>query len=359
MPAIFPNPWLLGLGVALLTYTLVYGTKRLIVTRLTHYFARTPSKWDDILVHALGHTTHIFMLALAVTVAMRFIPHDKKYNLYVYRTFFVISMIQLAIWMNFIVDSIITNFINRKTRKNPAAASSISLIQLFSKFVILSVVILFTLHNLGINITTILAGLGVGGIAVALALQKILRDLFSSLSIVMDKPFVVGDFIIMDQYLGEVEKIGLRTTRLRSLSGEQIIMSNSEILATNIRNYKRMKERRIVFQVGLPLSSEPHELQKAVSLITEAVKSKSGTRFDRCHFQAIGRSYLDIETVYYVLSPDYNVYMDIHQAILLELLTTFRENGLTFVYPAQRIQIDPLEFSTHNLTQPADARSMS
>lgn len=365
MEIVFPNPWLLGLGIALLSYILIYGIKRLIVTRISKYFARSHNKWDDIVVHALEHTTHLFMIALSVYMAIRFVPHDRKYNFIVNRTFFVISMLQFAIWMNFFVNRAVTSFINRKTRINPAAATSISLIQLFAKILLGSIVVLFTLHNLNINITTILAGFGVGGIAVALALQKILGDLFSSLSIVMDKPFVVGDFIMMDQYLGEVEKIGLRTTRIRSLTGEQVIISNSDILASRIRNFKRLKERRIAFVIGLPLSSEAEDVKKAVSLIAAVVSSKERVRFERSHLMTIGRSYLDIETVYWVLSDDYDLHMDIQQSILLNLLTSFKAEGLSFVYPTQKIQVEPQEFFLRTaqndlkVSGPEDARSIS
>lgn len=365
MNLVFPNPWLLGFGIALLSYTLIYGVKRLIVTRISKYFARTHNRWDDIIVHALEHTTHLFMVALSIYIAIRFIPHDRKYNLYVNRGFFVIAMLQLAIWMNFLVNRAVTSFISRKVRKNPAAATSISLIQLTAKLVLISVVGLFTLHNLGINITTILAGFGVGGIAVALALQKILGDFFSSLSIVMDKPFVVGDFIIMDQYLGEVEKIGLRTTRIRSLTGEQLVISNSDILGARIRNYKRMRERRITFIIGLPLACGAEEVRKAVDIIATVVRGKDQVRFERCHLMTIGRSYLDIETVYWVLSDDFDLHMDIQQSILLDLLTSFKQEDLPFVYPTQKVQIEPQEFflrtahSNQNEAFSDDARSIS
>lgn len=344
MQDLFPNPWILGLGISLLAYMVVYGTKRILCTRLSRLFGKTGNKWDDIVVHTLEHTTTVFMISLAVYISFRLVEHEPRYNLYVNRTFFVIAMLQVAIWMNFLVNQWVNSFINRKTRKNPAAASSISLIQLLAKLLIVSVVALFTLHNLGINITTILAGFGVGGIAVALALQKILGDLFSSLSIVMDKPFVVGDFIILDQYLGEVEKIGLKTTRIRSLSGEQIIISNSDMLSARIRNYKRLKERRIAFVIGLPLSSDPNNVKKAVSLITAVINSKDRVRFERSHLMSIGRSFLDIESVYWVLSDDYDLHMDIQQKILMDILLAFKAEGLETARPTQTVHIEPQEF---------------
>ncbi len=344
MKTLFPNPYLLALGVTLLTYLGIYALKRLLTIRLTRFFGKTGNKWDDIIVYTLEQTTHLWMVGCALYLSLGFIPHPKVWNHYIDRAFFILSMVQLGIWANYLVDRWIIMTVNRRTRYNPAAASSISLIQLLAKIFILSAVMLFTLNNLGIKITTILAGLGVGGIAVALALQKILGDLFSSLSIVMDKPFVVGDFIVLDQYMGEVEKIGLKTTRIRSLGGEQIIISNSDLLGTRIRNYKRMHERRVAFVLSLPLFTRGEEMRKAVSLISAIVSSKEKVRFERCHFMSIGKISMDIELVYWVLSDDYTIHMDIQQEILFAIHRAFEAEKLSFARPVQTVTVEPREF---------------
>lgn len=344
MKPLFPNPYVLATGVTLLAYLGIYALKKLLTIRLTRFFGKTGNKWDDIIVYTLEQTTHLWMVGCAIYISMSFIPHPKAWDNYTDRAFFILSMLQIAVWANYLVDRWIIMSVNKKTRYNPAAASSISLIQLLAKIFILSAVLLFTLNNLGIKITTILAGLGVGGIAVALALQRILGDLFSSLSIVMDKPFVVGDFIVLDQYMGEVERIGLKTTRIRSLGGEQIIISNSDLLATRIRNYKRMHERRVAFVLSLTLFTRGEEMKKAVSLITAIVSSKPRVRFDRCHFMSIGKISLDIELVYWVLSDDYNIHMDILQDILLDIQKAFEAEKLSFARPVQTVTVEPREF---------------
>lgn len=357
MRNLLPNPYLLGLGIALLSYIFIYGIKRLLTIRIGQYLQSSKNKWDDIVVHTVEHTTHIFMLGSALYIAFDYIPHNKELTFYVNRAYFILSMIQISIWTNYLLDRYIISTINRKTRQNRAAASSISLLKLLAKLILFSIIFLFTLNNLNIKITTILAGLGVGGIAVALALQKILGDLFSSLSIVLDKPFVVGDFIIMDQYLGEVEKIGLRTTHIRSLSGEQIIFSNSDLLATRIRNMKRMHERRVTFVLSLTLQVDPDGIQKAVDLITEILTHKERTRFDRCHLMQIGRTSFDLELVYFVLTDDYNIHMDIQQEILLEIYRAFIAHNLPFAYPTQTLHHMPTEILMRNLRdsqQPTD-----
>jgi small-conductance mechanosensitive channel len=338
MKQLFPNPVVLWAGISLLVYLGLYGLKKILTTRTSKF------KWDEIVVHTMEQTTHLWMVGTAMYVASRFVPHDKSWNKSLDTSYFILSMIQVAIWSNYLIDKWIMLSINRKTRSNPAAASSISLIQLLTKIFILSALLLFTLNNLGIKITTILAGLGVGGIAVALALQRILGDLFSSLSIVMDKPFVVGDFIVLDQYMGEVERIGLKTTRLRSLGGEQIIISNSDLLSTRIRNYKRMHERRVSFQLFLPLTTKGAEMRKAISLIQAIIASKEKVRPERCHFMSIGKVSMDIEVVYYVLTDDYNTHMNIQQDILLEIQKVFEAENLSFARPVQTVTVEPQEF---------------
>lgn len=354
MKPIFPNPYVLGLGVALLSYLGLYGLKRLLTTRVSRFFKKTSNKWDDIIVYTMEQTTHLWMISAAIFISLGYVPHDKYWNKHIYNAFFIISMIQVAVWLNYLLDRWIVMTVNRKTRSNPAAATSIGLIQLLAKIFILSAVLLFTLNNLGIKITTILAGLGVGGIAVALALQRILGDLFSSLSIVMDKPFVVGDFIVLDQYMGEVERIGLKTTRIRSLGGEQIIISNSDLLSTRIRNFKRMHERRVVFLLSLPLFTRGEEMKKAVSLITAIISSKPQVRLDRCHFMSINKISMDIETVYWVLTDDYNIHMDLQQEILLEIQKAFEAENLNFARPVQTVTVEPREFIMRADSRPTE-----
>ena len=344
MKALFHNPYVLGLGVTILSYLALYGLKKILCQRISKFFHKTSSKWDEIIIHTVEQTTHLWMVGTALFVAIRFIPYPKGWNETIDSAFFILTMIQFGIWANYLLDKWIQITINRKIRTTPAAASSIGIIQLLAKIFIFSAVLLFTLNNLGIKITTIIAGLGVGGIAVALALQRILGDLFSSLSIVMDKPFVVGDFIVLDQYMGEVERIGLKSTRIRSLGGEQIIISNSDLLGTRIRNYKRMHERRVAFVLSLPLMTKAEEIRNAVSLVSAIIHAKERLRFDRCHFMRIGNVSMDIELVYWVLSDDYNLHMDIQQDILLAIKKAFESENLDFACPIQTVTVEPREF---------------
>jgi small-conductance mechanosensitive channel len=210
------------------------------------------------------------------------------------------------------------------------------------KVVLWAAVVLIALDNLGVHITTLVAGLGVGGIAVALAVQNILGDLFSSVTIILDKPFVIGDFIIVGDFLGSVEHIGLKTTRVRSLSGEQLVFANSDLLKSRIRNFKQMTERRIVFAFGVIYQTAADKLAAIPGLVREIVEAQPQARFDRAHFKAFGGSSLDFEVVYWVTNPDYNLYMDIQQAINLGLFRRFAAEGIEFAYPTQTLYVEKL-----------------
>ncbi len=209
-----------------------------------------------------------------------------------------------------------------------------------------TIVLLLLLGNLGVQITPLLAGLGVGGIAVALAAQNVLGDLFASLSIVLDKPFAVGDFLIIGDFLGTVEQVGIKTTRLRSLSGEQLVFSNNDLLNSRIRNYGRMYERRVLFSIGVTYQTPSEKLRRIPRIVREAVEAQDRVRFDRSHFKEYGDFALVFETVYYVLAADYNIYMDIQQAINLRIYEQFEAEGIEFAYPTQTVYVPGLRHET-------------
>jgi small-conductance mechanosensitive channel len=225
----------------------------------------------------------------------------------------------------------------RKVVEDPSEVTTLSLLKFFGRIIIWSLVVLLILDNVGVNITTLIAGLGVGGIAVALALQTVLGDLFASLSIVLDKPFEVGDFLIVEDLLGTVEYVGLKTTRLRSLSGEQLVFSNSDLLSSRIRNYGRMYQRRVVFNLGVTYQTPRDKLIKIPEIVRAAIEQQSKTRFDRSHFKEYGDFALVFESVYFVQGPDYNEYMDIQQAVNLQVHEQFEKQGIEFAYPTQTL----------------------
>ncbi len=195
------------------------------------------------------------------------------------------------------------------------------------------------LDNLGFKISAVIAGLGIGGIAVALAAQAILGDLFSYFAILFDRPFEVGDFIILGEYLGTIEHIGIKTTRIRSLSGEQLVFSNTDLTSSRLRNYKRMGKRRVVFKLGVTYQTTLKQLKTIPGIIENIIKGVKDTTFDRVHFSSYGDFSLIFEVVYYVMSRDYNKYMDIQQVINFAIKKEFEAGGIEFAYPTQTLYL--------------------
>lgn len=204
-------------------------------------------------------------------------------------------------------------------------------------FALWSIVSLLALDNLGVDVTALVAGLGVGGIAIALAVQNILGDLFASLAIILDRPFIVGDFIDVDGKVGTVEQIGLKTTRVRSISGEQLVFANADMLSSQLRNFGRMQERRIVFTLGVTYQTPRAALERIPDLIRESVEADPAVRFDRSHFSGYGDFSLNFETVYFVNTPEYPDYMDAQQRIFLRIHEAFEADGIEFAYPTQTL----------------------
>lgn len=198
----------------------------------------------------------------------------------------------------------------------------------------------FLLDNLGFKISTVVAGLGIGGIAVALAAQTILGDLFSYFVIFFDRPFEIGDFIIVGEYLGTIEYIGIKTTRVRSLGGEQLVFSNTDLTNSRIRNYKRMEKRRVVFKLGVVYQTSLEQVKEISGIIKNVIENVGDTVFDRAHFSSYGNFSLDFEIVYYVMSSDYNKYMDIQQEINFAIKEEFEKRGIEFAYPTQTLFLD-------------------
>ena len=245
---------------------------------------------------------------------------------------------QLLMWSPVVVDHFIRLLIARTSRDgvpDNAIVSSSGVIKAVGMIVAVALVLLLALDNLGVKITPLVAGLGVGGIAVALAVQSILGDIFASVSILLDKPFVVGDFIVVGDKMGTVERIGVKTTRVRALSGEQLVFANSDLLTSRIQNFKRMQERRALFAFGVVYHTPAERLRAIPRIVREAIEHNPNTRFDRCHFKSFGAYSLDFECVYFMLVADFNAYMDTQQAVNLEIFERFGREGIEFAYPTQ------------------------
>jgi len=228
----------------------------------------------------------------------------------------------------------------RKTGKDEFFQNSIKGVLRLIRFLIWAGAICFFLDNMGFKISAVIAGLGIGGVAVALAAQAVLGDLFSYFAILFDRPFEVGDFIIIGDYLGVVEKVGIKTTRISSLGGEQIIFSNTDLTNSRVRNYKRMQKRRVVFKLGITYNTPLEKVEKIPGIIEKIIKNVKDTTFDRAHFFAYGDFNLIYEVVYYVAGPDYNKYMDIQQEINFAIKKAFEELDVEFAFPTQTLYVN-------------------
>ncbi len=329
--------WCVALAVTLGALLLTLTAKKLVMRGLGSLAARTSSDLDDIALMALASTGKLFIAAVALYAGAQALTLSPKGQALVHGFAVVALFLQVALWGDLAVKEWLGRYRARHSVDNAASTTSTAALGFVARAAIWLVVLLMILDNFGVNITTLVASLGIGGIAVALALQNILGDLFASLSIVLDKPFVVGDFITVDGVSGTVEYVGLKTTRVRGLGGEQIVFANADMLKSRIHNYKRMQTRRIAFSIGVTYQTEPEKLRALPATIKEIVGRHTHATFDRAHLKNLGASSLDFEVVYIVNSADYQIYMDIQQAINLDLIGYFARESIEFAYPTQTI----------------------
>ena len=331
------HTWLIALGAIFATFLTLILIKKIMLRRLSVLAKRTETQLDDLLLAVLSTTKYYFLFFVAIYIGSNFFVLQQNILRAWNKIFFAVVIIQIAFWMGRGISFVISVNVKKRMVDDAASTTTISVLGFISKLLLWSIVLLLVLDNLGINITSLVAGLGIGGIAVALAVQNILGDLFASLSIVIDKPFVIGDFIVVDQLKGTVEHIGLKTTRLRSLGGEQLIFSNNDLLKSRIQNYKRMVERRVLFGFGVTYRTLPEKLLLINDIVREIILKQETVRFERVHFKEYGESSLNFEVVYFVKNQDYNLYMDIQQAINLEIFSRFRQEGIEFAYPTRTL----------------------
>ena len=344
MPYLLANndlqAWLMAAAILAAVVVLLYAFKVLLLRRLARTAPHTDTYLDDLAITILSSTQPLFIFLMGVHAGAQMLALPARSESILQHLSVTVFLLQAARWGDVGIKGWFHHYRLRRSAEDAASTTSTAALGFVARTVLWVVILLMILDNFGVNITTLVASLGIGGIAVALALQNILGDLFSSLSIVLDKPFVVGDFIIVDDVLGTVEYVGLKTTRLRSLGGEQIVFSNSDLLKSRIRNYQHMQTRRIVFTIRTPYGISKAQLLAVPALLREAVETQALARFDRAHFKGYGSSSLEFETVYHVQSGDYGVYMDVQQAINVFLFERFDELGIPFAYPTQLLRFE-------------------
>jgi small-conductance mechanosensitive channel len=334
--------WIYAGAAFLVVLTALSVLKGTVTRKLLVVVSKTETDLDDFIAGLIQkHTKKFFFFLFALYAGALFLVLPGGVTTVIRAAALLAFALQVGLWGNGLIEFIISRKLAAGGEGDEELnLEAYSVITWLFKAVLWTLVSLVALNNLGIEVTALVAGLGVSGIAVALAVQNILGDLFASMSIVLDKPFVIGDFIIVGDKMGNVEHVGLKTTRVRSLSGEQIVFANTDLLASRIQNYGRMNERRINFNIGVTYQTPSAQLALIPEMIREIVEAQERVRFDRSHFASFGASSLDYETIYYVLDRDFALFRDTQQAINLALFKKFEEEGIEFAYPTQTLFVE-------------------
>jgi small-conductance mechanosensitive channel len=342
MPLFDDNSWLqwvIAAGIAVGTFSAMLLIRRLVRKYFTRLRTTNETELLEVPLQVLSRTTLLTFIALSVFFGSQALVLGPKIERLLESVITIALFWQAGVWAGAAVSAWLDRKRRRSMAHNHAAIGSLAVISFVINVVIWAMVLLLTLDNLGVDITALVAGLGIGGVAVALAVQNVLGDLFASLSITLDRPFVIGDFLSVGEFLGSVEHIGIKSTRLRSLDGEQIIISNSDLLGSRVRNFGRMSERRVVFATRVNYETPIERIEEIPKMIRKIVESQSDVRFDRSHFTKHGDASIDFETVYYVKVADYNRFMDIQQAINLQLHRELAALDVEFAYPKRRLTL--------------------
>lgn len=326
--------WLIALGIA------IGSTAVLAIARVTVLKVLQPSTTERAFtLNVVRHTRYTFFAIISIAVASTYLALSARTQHVLAVVATVATLLQIAWWGHGLTRFWVQRVIKRRLEED---IGSVTVIRTLGTIIIVAlwiVILVSIIATLGRDVTGLVAGLGISGIAIALAVQNIVGDLFASISIMVDKPFVVGDFIQVGTMLGTVEQIGLKSTRLASLSGEQLIFGNGDLLKSRIQNYKRMVNRRIVFTIGAEYGTPTELVQAIPAMMKSAITAQAPVRFDRAHFKEYGDSALTYEAVYYVLSPDYNTYMDIQQAINFILYSDFEKAGIGMAFPTRTVML--------------------
>jgi small-conductance mechanosensitive channel len=330
--------WLIAAGILVGVFLFLALFRRVIKARVIRLAKKSETELDDFMIPLLNQTKWFTVLALGIYLGSLVLSLPVSYDEILETGIRIFLIFQAGFWGVGLIDFYIKRGRTSRLEEDQAAdATTLGALGLIGKIVLWVILALILLDNLGVEINTLVASLGIGGIAVALAVQNILGDLFASLTITLDKPFVIGDFVEVDGFEGDVKNIGLKSTRIQSLSGEELIFSNNDLLSSRIRNYKRLEKRRISFSFGVVYGTPLKKLKEIPRIVEEIISPLDMVEFERVHLKSLGDFSLDFGVVYHVLDPAYVAYLDIQQVINFELYQRFEQEGIEFAYPTQTI----------------------
>ncbi len=307
--------------------------KIIIVARLKKLAQKTKNDFDDIVINIVSNVKPPFYFLIAFYIGVRSLVLPNLADKIVWTLFIVFFAYEVIKAVQKIIEFGARKMLNKSKKEDESAESTIKTFSVVAKIILWSIGLVLILGNLGVDVTSLIAGLGIGGVAIALAMQNILGDIFASFSILIDKPFQVGDFIKIGSDMGAVEKIGIKTTRIRTPDGQQLIISNKELTEARVQNFKRLEKRRACFNLGVVYETEKEKLEKIPKLIEAIVEQIESTEFDRCHFKSFGDFSLNFEVAFYVDTQDYKKYLDVVEEVNLKIFEEFKKNEIEFAYP--------------------------
>lgn len=331
--------YLISVGMILGGMLIIRLFRKSILIRLKKWASTTETNFDDYVVSAVERFILPMLNVGVMYLAVKYLNLGEEGSK-VLRNAFVVAFTFYAIRLGTSSLKILLESYAKRQEGGEEKVKQLKGIMIVINIIIWSLGAVFLFDNLGYNVTAIVTGLGIGGLAVALAAQTILGDLFNYFVIFFDRPFEIGDYIVVDDKKGNVEYVGIKTTRIKSLTGEQIIISNSDLTNSRVHNFKRMERRRIVFNIGVTYQTTPEQLRAIPDIIRKIIVDQKDAQIDRCHFSSFGDSSLNFETVYYVTEPDYAKYMDIQQSINLQVFDAFYKEKIDFAYPTQTLFIE-------------------
>jgi small-conductance mechanosensitive channel len=349
--------WLVAAGTGLFCYLCLRLILSLVNRKLKQFDVAASANWEAMLSTTLSATHLLTLVYFSVYVASLGLTQQPRLEDLLRHVLAIVVVVQIGLWGNRAIRWWMEQRRNTlEARGDNASLSSLNVFKVTAQIVLWVTILLLLLDNLGFNISTLVTSLGIGGVAIALAVQNILGDLFASLSIAMDKPFVVGDSIQVDDFSGTVKRIGLKTTRVQSFSGEELVFSNGDLLRSRLHNFQHIAERQILFTFGVTYDTKADQIEKINTIVRQAIESQPKTRFKRVHFKQFDNSSLTFEVVYSMLDQDYLVYMDTQQSINIAMLSQFSAAGIAFAFPTQTLNIASLPPRNLLPNQPAGNR---
>jgi len=324
----------------IVVYVVLAVIWKFLLKRLQVYASKTKIQLDDIVVEVLQGVGAPFYIVLSLFIAVQPLSLAPIIITGVKAVLLIVIVAEVIKLVERVIQFSISRSMQRSGKSQADEAKVSSIFSIFIKITLWSIGLLLILSNLGFNVTSLVAGLGIGGLAISLALQNVLSDMFSSLSIAVDKPFQEGDFIVVGTDKGKVKHIGLKTTRIEALQGEEIVISNNELTTARVQNFKKLKKRRIVFNIGVTYGTPTEKLKKIPNIVKQCVKAQNKTDFDRAHFLEFGDFSLNYEIVYYIDSAEYLDYVDAQQAINLAILEEFEKEGIEIAFPTQTVIVE-------------------